>query len=587
MTEISRASLYQLHSGWHTCAITASICINIGLLLFSDFGLGAQAMYATLEVYEGPSENNGMCSTSTSDSTLMNTTIAEFSQIVYDCVVPNIANLAAFGGCLQTNNGFTSNCTTCFDSSATCITSNCLFQCITGLSSGCIRCSDRNCISDFVDCGGIPMPTDSVHYGESEAEAAAQPTNYWDATEAGRYRPVGPEGDISYVYALRRAWEGEAYLVGIAILVCSGIWPYLSNILFAASWYVPLTPRARSQLLAWTNRFDRWALMDVMVVCVLIALFEFHVAGVHAICEARIAINTFAIAGIQSIVQGTWISRRDATVGRAALTAAAKAELATVDAAHLGCCGSVRAAELERACHSPWMIRVWAAVSAVSLALMIAACGTSVMHKEERRPGLPTAHTEYTLWDIGGLLFSPPHTDEVQGEGVFLALMFAAICVGASLLSLVLIFLGSFAKLFDPTSRPGALLISAANWTTPYAGYDVFAVGLLVMTAEYDKIVGAIVSSITGSDYNDQSNSPLAAHAYADSGAFLMLGSSALLWFTSFIATSVGKADHGIEMGCGVAGQVEMGHVDGKVHSTSAAAKSSAMVATSATSDAA
>ena len=38
-----------------------------------------------------------------------------------------------------------------------------------------------------------------------------------------------------------------------------------------------MSARGRLQWLAWTNRFDRWALMDVLVVCILVAYFNVDV----------------------------------------------------------------------------------------------------------------------------------------------------------------------------------------------------------------------------------------------------------------------------------------------------------------------
>ena len=77
----------------------------------------------------------------------------------------------------------------------------------------------------------------------------------------------------------------------------SPVWPYTKNILLFLAWFAPLTPRARGQLLAWTNRFGRWGLVDVMAVIVIVVGTNFRLVlgTVHVVAEARNAICTFAV----------------------------------------------------------------------------------------------------------------------------------------------------------------------------------------------------------------------------------------------------------------------------------------------------
>ena len=127
--------------------------------------------------------------------------------------------------------------------------------------------------------------------------SAAAPNNSTSTKAASTYWPVGSDGDISYVYSVRRAWEGGAYVLALIVVVCSGVWPYTKNILLCLAWFAPLTPRARGQLLAWTNRFGRWGLVDVMAVIVIVVGTNFRLVlgTVHVVAEARNAICTFAV----------------------------------------------------------------------------------------------------------------------------------------------------------------------------------------------------------------------------------------------------------------------------------------------------
>ena len=131
--------------------------------------------------------------------------------------------------------------------------------------------------------------------------SAAAPNNSTSTKAASTYWPVGSDGDISYVYSVRRAWEGGAYVLALIVVVCSGVWPYTKNILLCLAWFAPLTPRARGQLLAWTNRFGRWGLVDVMAVIVIVVGTNFRLVlgTVHVVAEARNAICTFAVRWVQ------------------------------------------------------------------------------------------------------------------------------------------------------------------------------------------------------------------------------------------------------------------------------------------------
>ncbi len=567
----SETALFTHFSRSKTILISISIAVNIGLLIFSDLGLSAQAMYSTRGIsafvnasvptvasHHAATEGGG-CS---GEQSLQNTSLGAIATIVSVCAVPCISNLngPCLEGCLQSNYGFSTGCTACFSTTAQCVVSRCLFDCIGGPTQGCQSCSDVNCVEEFVACGRIRI-VDSVHAmlesppdvsANSSGSSSSSGSNI-SSDEGGAsaitvnlppsegYRRLGSAGDITYIVAVERAWQGEAYFVGLAILLCSGIWPYLSNLLFAAAWFLPLSPRSRGQLLQWTNRFDRWALMDVMIVCVLIALFEINLAGVHVISEARVAICTFGIAGVQSIAQGTWLARRDAQANAVTLKASALKELATSDAAHLSCCGSTCAAPLEAMLHAACMQPVWVLTSLGSLALLLAAASTTAMYREDLPLGGVSTRTAYSLFDICGQLFQPTRGAGVDAAGVFIALLYATLGLFAAALAAVLLSLASLAKMFAPAAPAGKLLVDAANLVTPYAAHDVLVVAILSLGAEFDLIVAALVALVTGTNLADQANSPLRVHAHVDMGAWLLLGSCVLMWPSSLIAVAVGR----------------------------------------------
>ena len=61
---------------------------------------------------------------------------------------------------------------------------------------------------------------------------------------------------LSYVNSIGKAFEGGAVLIGLVILLCSGVWPYLEAIFLFIIWFYPFqSARARTQARCPHTRF--------------------------------------------------------------------------------------------------------------------------------------------------------------------------------------------------------------------------------------------------------------------------------------------------------------------------------------------
>ena len=524
--------------------VALSCLSNIALLVYCDLGLSVQVMQrstAALVV-------SGRCLAADNER-LEATNLTGMVSMVAECALGCGARLfdevepgqlACTGECLHRDRNLSHGCASCFDSTSRCLLSNCLSDCIGGASAGCVDCGDAACMPTLVNGCGIVAPLGSRHHGAVlPPTPPSSPPQLVAPSEA--YKPIGADGDITYVYTVRRAWEGRAYAIGVAIVLCSGVWPYLSNVLFLTAWFAPLRPRFRAQLIAWTNRCDRWALMDVMVVCVIIAMFDLQLAslGLEVVAEARVAIVTFAIASVHSIVMGALIARRSDTLGHGSVAedAACSADeldrLGAVDAVHLGCCGTTHAAGLERAVHGHKLGRLlWPVSSSAALGLMAASLATPAVELTIFE-GTRQREVALTLITIGTEIWPTPEVTQPAPAacmivtyfvlGVFAALASAGLGALASISSLVL----------PPAASVTRLLVELADRLAPFAAYDVLAAAILVSTTEYSKLVNAILASILGQSVGTEL--PVRAEATPGTAAWIMIAASFIFWLSALL----------------------------------------------------
>lgn len=60
--------------------------------------------------------------------------------------------------CIQGDVGLSAGCADCFGQISTCITSNCLLDCIDATSAACATCRQTKCEPAFLTCAGISPP---------------------------------------------------------------------------------------------------------------------------------------------------------------------------------------------------------------------------------------------------------------------------------------------------------------------------------------------------------------------------------------------------------------------------------------------
>jgi uncharacterized paraquat-inducible protein A len=327
------------------------------------------------------------------------------------------------------------------------------------------------------------------------------------------YRPIGPVGDISYVYSVRKAWEGAAYGIAVLIVVCSGFWPYFKNLLLLLCWFAPMSVRCRGQILGWTNRLGRFCLVDVFAVCLLVTAVDFHMINntTHIITESRVAICTFAIAGISTLVQGEWIMRRHTQAAEAEALALGDGadEVVSVmeepedrdrERGHVGDCNTLGyrrqagvASGVERVLSNhPSRALVRPVLAVQALVLIAMGCFAPGIHFEvtDNSNGVETKSSKtFSIASMGVGV-----AQRVQSESGFLAAVYILFVVVVPLacglcLALVCCF---------PAITRARALQQAALALSSFAMLDVFLVAAFAIVGEYGHLITAFGSWVLG-----------------------------------------------------------------------------------------
>ena len=113
--------------------------------------------------------------------------------------------------------------------------------------------------------------------------------------------------DLTFIRSIKDAWNGDAKLLAVIIVLFSGIWPYLKNIMLVMIWYIPATEKTQSSTLLWLSRLSKYTLVDVFaVIGVLVGVqLQLNVGGTEAVtrAEPRFGIIAFFLATVWEFLQ--------------------------------------------------------------------------------------------------------------------------------------------------------------------------------------------------------------------------------------------------------------------------------------------
>jgi uncharacterized paraquat-inducible protein A len=535
--------------------VLVSICGNVGLNLYSDFGLSAQVMSNVpptsrrrrlLEslVPSGGGKLRRLSSACDSNDMAIADDQTAAEQVTFGfpcaehCALSGVGDGVCVAGCIATDKGLTATCSACYDAMGGCAFANCLSQCFTGLNDACSDCVQTSCVGALATCTGFTVAPPPL---EPPSPPAAPPAGGVAASPPPASAPspswyaVGDVGDISYIESVAQAWDAGAYAVAIAVVLCSGFWPYMKNLLMLAAWFLPMSPTGRGQTLGWVNRLGSWGLLDVLVVCILVGLLEFELAGgaVKIRTEPRVAIVTFALASLWSIVQGEWMASLSARV-------ASDKQLDEGDKMHLGCCGkgwSTASTTLS----SQRGLWAWLVTSTLALITnIIGGVGPLVIldSTDITSGAMITTHIEESAFQVAGNLW-PTGANTSPAPAALIALAYIIFALILPLLTNLIQMLAAAAMLMSDSDSPSKLAQSLLNLNkhvSPFAALDVLVVSTIVTVLEYGKFLESITESLVGQA------GLIVARGQAGWGAYILLVSFLFAW----VAMLLGAAQNAV-----------------------------------------
>mmetsp|Transcript_20880 Transcript_20880/g.29909 ORF Transcript_20880/g.29909 Transcript_20880/m.29909 type:complete len:621 (+) Transcript_20880:388-2250(+) len=230
--------------------------------------------------------------------------------------------------CFQDLYGYSSNCTTCIQPMPSCgIASGCALNCIVdGTASACVECL-RPCIDDFHSCTGLPaeefavenqtvladdLDTATISTAATGASALDVVTSNANNNQCNNFDSSDVESwytvyNLTYGKSIADAWRGGAKFLAIIIVLFSGIWPYVKNIILVVVWYMPMTIKMQTSILLWLSRLSKYTLVDVFaVIGVIVGVqLQLNLGGVEVItrAEPRFGIIAFFLATLWEFIQ--------------------------------------------------------------------------------------------------------------------------------------------------------------------------------------------------------------------------------------------------------------------------------------------
>lgn len=233
-------------------------------------------------------------------------------------------------GCFQELYGYSTDCIMCIGGLLPCgLARGCTFVCM-GDAAG-EECSDCliPCADDFYACSGLPDKAFEVVMGDStiaaDGAAAAQGGDTTSSAtvvnaeaaitssdQCNNYDPNAVKNwytvyNLTYGKSIIDAWNGGAKFLAVAVIIFSGIWPYVKNIILVMVWYIPMSEKWQTFTLLWLSRLSKYTLVDVFaVIGVLVGVqLQLNLGGVEVItrAEPRFGIISFFLATLWEFFQ--------------------------------------------------------------------------------------------------------------------------------------------------------------------------------------------------------------------------------------------------------------------------------------------
>ena len=222
--------------------------------------------------------------------------------------------------CFQETFGYSADCSTCFGTIPSCSMNNgCTWICAAdSFSEACQQCNSP-CVAELQLCTGLPEVEGTnetllpIENNETFSNVTLPPSNIIDNSNTCNEYDLEAIDEwynaynLTFVKSVNDAWNGDAQLLAVIVVLFSGIWPYAKNIILIIVWYLPMTEKAQTSTIVWLSRLSKYTLVDVFaVIGVLVGVqLQLNIGGTETVirAEPRFGIIAFFLATVWEFLQ--------------------------------------------------------------------------------------------------------------------------------------------------------------------------------------------------------------------------------------------------------------------------------------------
>jgi hypothetical protein len=101
-----------------------------------------------------------------------------------------------------------------------------------------------------------------------------------DLTLAGQKIIIDDFFEFSLAHSTVQMWEGGAHVLAIIIVIFSGLWPYVKQLLVLSMWLLPprmASVRFRGKMFYWLDALGKWSVIDIFVLIITMVAFRISI----------------------------------------------------------------------------------------------------------------------------------------------------------------------------------------------------------------------------------------------------------------------------------------------------------------------
>ncbi|GAX24144.1 hypothetical protein FisN_9Hh397 [Fistulifera solaris] len=541
-SSFSLASKYSQRTGYLQ---TLSLVLNAALMLYAHLGVSGVIYSNQPRVDINTNTTNNATGTCTlKDTEIWNALGGAANRSITNsfcsqqtgCLVDVQCNTE----CFVENFGYSTACAECFAVLPQCgLQNGCAFACAQDSQSDQCQTCNLPCQQVFYNCTGFFSSARYVYrHRRREQEEQSDTCIIIDPKEQeGTPIEYYPVYEIKFLNALQDAWNGDAKLLAFLVVIFSGLWPYLKNVLLMFAWMTHSID-TRSRLLKWLKRLGKYTLVDVYVVLILLvgvwlqALIGETTIKIRG--EARPAIIAFLVATFWEFWHIEWMAALHQESLKEHNKEADHETQETADVerpllAALQFQNAYNSSNPGHSCRSVTFALYFVGLSwATSMALYVVGSISEILRFQttEGEQRDVVCERSYNVFTLGTELLSDEAMRDSSAEPAMWTLCMAYLLL--VVVSPLVVHLIQMLALLGAVSNSMILRLGDSIWT--FASVDVLLMGVYIVQYKFDALINRLAGD-AGSDI-------LGVNGEMGPGFFLLLAYSISSGFVQYFVNS-------------------------------------------------